>query len=223
MVALGAAVASSAGSTNPANAKSRSGAVSESKSFASEGHSISVSWAGNYTGVYANSRPGVRHCALASGGGIEQIALRVDKVLDCKPNVLTVLVGAHGLGGGPTPVADFLGKLFAYSDGLRAKEIKVAVATVLPEYHADNPAYDRTFNARRVEVNEGIRAGVGRHIDAVIDFAADPVMGPNSAAQDKSLYQDGTHPTYACGFGCGGQGKLAAIYAPVMDQLLGIR
>src|SRR5438128_2644258 len=96
-VAPGVAVAWT-GSTDPANAKSRSGAVPESKSFASEGDSISVSWGGNYTGLYANSRPGVRHCALASGGGIEQIALRVDKVLQCKPNVLTVLVGAHGLG-----------------------------------------------------------------------------------------------------------------------------
>ena len=61
---------------------------------------------------------------------------------------------------------------------------------------------------------------MGVHIDAVIDFAADPVMGPDSAAQDKTLYHDGLHPTDGCGMGCGGQGKLAAIYTPVVDRLL---
>lgn len=189
--------------------------------FASEGDSISVTWGGNYTGIYADSRPKVRHCGLASGGGIDAIAARVDKVLACNPKVLTILVGAHGLAE-RAGTEYFLRKLFTYTDGLRAHGIKVGVATILPEYHAENPQYDSTFSQRRKDANAAIRAAVGSHIDAVIDFAADPVMGPDAAAKDVSLYRDGTHPTDGCGIGCGGQGRLAAIYTPVVDRLLGI-
>jgi len=189
--------------------------------FASEGDSISVSWGGNYTGIYARSRPTIRHCALATGGGIDAIAARADKVLICNPKVLTVLVGAHGLAE-RTGTDYFLHQLFAYSDDLRAHGIKVAVATILPEYHPENPPFDVIFSKRRAEANAAIRAAVGTHIDAVIDFAADPVMGPDAAAKNVSLYRDGTHPTDGCGIGCGGQGKLAAIYTPVVDRLLGV-
>lgn len=189
--------------------------------FASEGDSISTSWGGNYTGIYANSRPEIRHCPLAGGGGIDAIAARVDKVLACNPKVLTILVGAHGLAErAGTPY--FLRTLFAYSDRLRARGIKVAVATILPEYHPENPTFDAIFSKRRAEANAAIRAAVGTHLDAVIDFAADPVMGPDAAAKDAKLYRDGTHPTDGCGIGCGGQGKLAVIYTPIVDRLLGI-
>lgn len=190
--------------------------------FASEGDSISVTWGGNYTGIYARSRPKVRHCGLASGGGIDTIAARADKVVACNPAVLTILVGAHGLAE-RAGTEYFLRKLFAYSDAMRARGIKVAVATILPEYHPENPQYDAIFSRRRADANEAIRAAVGSHIDAVIDFAADPVMGPDAAAKDVKLYRDGTHPTDGCGLGCGGQGRLAAIYSPVVDKLLGIR
>src|SRR5690348_10009179 len=118
--------------------------------FASEGDSISVTWGGNYTGIYANGRPSVRHCALASGGGIDAIATRSDKVLACNPQVLTILVGAHGLAE-RAGTDYFLRRLFAYSDELRARGIKVAVATILPEYHPENPAYDAIFSKRRGE------------------------------------------------------------------------
>jgi len=190
--------------------------------FASEGDSISVTWGGNYTGIYARSRPEIRHCALSSGGGIDAIAARADKVIACNPAVLTVLVGAHGLAE-RAGTEHFLRKLFAYSDALRAHGIRVAVATILPEYHPENPQYDAIFSRRRAEANAAIRGAVGSHIDAVIDFAADPVMGPDIAARDTHLYRDGTHPTDGCGIGCGGQGKLAAIYKPVVDRLLGIK
>ena len=142
-------------------------------------------------------------------------------MFECNPKVLTILVGAHGLAE-RAGTEYFLRKLFAYTDNLRARGIKVAVATILPEYHPENPQYDLIFSRRRIEANRTIRAAVGAHIDAVIDFAADPVMGPDSAARDLSLYRDGTHPTDGCGLGCGGQGKLAVIYTPVVDKLLGV-
>ena len=55
---------------------------------------------------------------------------------------------------------------------------------------------------------------------AVIDFAADPVMGPDTAPLDKTLYKDGLHPTDGGANGAGGQGKLALIYARAVDALL---
>lgn len=218
-VAMALAVCSQAAGTQPAAAGNL--IQSMPNGFASEGDSISVSWGGNYTGIYANSRPKIRHCPLASGGGIDAIAARADKVFACNPKVLTILVGAHGLAE-RAGASYFLRRLFAYTDGLRARRIKVAVATILPEYHPQNPTYDLIFSKRRNEANAAIRAAVGTHIDAVIDFAADPVMGPDSAAKDVSLYHDGTHPTDGCGIGCGGQGRLASIYTPVVDRLLEI-
>jgi len=218
---IAAFIAAAGFSVNCAAVTAAQAAVEPANGFASEGDSISVTWAGNYTGIYAKSHPKVRHCGLASGGGIDTIAARTDKVLACHPAVLTILVGAHGLAE-RAGTNYFLRKLFAYSDGLRAQGIKVAVATILPEYHPENPPYDAIFSKRRAEANAAIRAAVGTHIDAVIDFAADPVMGPDVAARDVSLYRDGTHPTDGCGVGCGGQGKLAAIYSPVVDRLLGI-
>jgi hypothetical protein len=73
-------------------------------------------------------------------------------------------------------------------------------------------------NTNRAAFNKIIRAAVGTKIDAVYDFAADPVMGPDAAACDTTLYKDGLHPT---DFGPGsGQSRLELIYAPVVDALL---
>ena len=70
-------------------------------------------------------------------------------------------------------------------------------------------------------LKDGRIVAVGTKIDAVIDFAADPVMGPDQAACDQTLYlPDGIHPTYGAAGGVGGQGKLELIYAPVVDRLL---
>lgn len=192
--------------------------------LASEGDSISVTWGGNHTGIYAGLRSGtVSHCGLAVGGsGIDGMAARASGVTNCNPKVLTVLIGANDLTNptaSPTTQA-WLDKLWAYTDTFRARGIKVAVGTVLPQYLPTNPTYNLTFSQRRAAANSAIRQAVGSRIDAVIDFAADPVMGPDEAARNTALYHDGIHPTDGCGMGCGGQGKLAAVYAPVVDRLL---
>jgi lysophospholipase L1-like esterase len=156
------------------------------------------------------------------GSSVGQVAARASKVVTCNPEVLTVLIGANDLYNWNPAVTTqhWLNKLWAYTDSMRAKGFKVAVGTILPRYMASNPSWSATFNQRRAQANSAIRGAVGVHIDAVIDFAADPVMGPDAAAQDKTLYYDGLHPTDACGMGCGGQGKLAVIYTPVVDRLL---
>ena len=190
--------------------------------FASEGDSISVTWGGNHTGIYAKAHADMKHCGLAVGGsGLNSMIGRIDGVTACNPKVVTVLIGANGLANASSTDSWTAG-LFGYTDRLRAKGYKVALGTILPQYHATNPNYDAIFNGRRAVVNDAIRGAVGTHIDAVIDFAADPVMGPDSAARNTALYRDGTHPTDGCGPGCGGQGKLFTVYAPVVDRLLGL-
>lgn len=196
------------------------------KTLASEGDSISVTWGGNHTGIYAQLRQGaVTHCGLAVGGStLDSMTARSSGVANCNPGVLTVLIGANDLANVTTnpTTQDWLNKLWAYTDSFRAKGIKVAVGTILPQY-SSNATYNVTFSTRRAEANKAIRAAVGTRVDAVIDFAADPVMGPDSAAQDLNLYKDGIHPTDGCGLGCGGQGKLASVYAPAVDRLMGIQ
>jgi len=166
-----------------------------SRVLASEGDSISVTWGGNYTGIYAQLRKDyVTHCGLAVGGStVDSMAARSSGVTNCNPGVLTVLIGANDLANvtaNPTTQA-WLNKLWTYTDSFRAKGIKVAVGTILPQYSSSNPTYNATFSTRRAEANKAIRDAVGTRIDGVIDFAADPVMGPDSAAQNLSLYQDG--------------------------------
>ena len=193
------------------------------KILASEGDSISYTWGGNHTGMYAGLRKdSLTHCGLAVGGsGLNTMSSRSDGVINCNPKVLTVLIGANDLWDASSADA-YLTNLFAYTDKFRARGIKVAVGTILPQYIASNPTYNTVFNARRADVNKGIRAAVGGRIDAVIDFASDPTMGPDEAARNTSLYHDGVHPTDGCGLGCGGQGKLASVYTPVVDRLLGL-
>jgi len=45
------------------------------------------------------------------------------------------------------------------------------------------------------------------------DFAADPQMGPDSAALNPRLYYDGTHPTAA------GQIRLEPIIRPILNAV----
>ena len=206
--------------------------VPSMKVLVSEGDSISVTWGGNHTGMYAAAHQDIKHCGLAVGGSVlgrvtdGPTALvdptRLQKVYDCNPKVVTVFIGANDLFRGNLSFTTdmWLDRLWGYTATLKAKGYKVAVATVLPRYLASNPDFSAEFNRRRPAANAAIRAAVGTKIDAVIDFAADPVMGPDAAAQDKALYQDGLHPTDACGVGCGGQGKLYAVYAPVVDRLI---
>jgi hypothetical protein len=162
-------------------------------------------------------------CGLAvSGSGLSALTNRLPKVDQCNGEVITVLIGANDLNNWQRTAAQWLTQLWTYTDALRAKGYKVAVGTVLPRCGSpDGATFDTEHNRRRNTVaNPGIRAAVGTHIDAVIDYAADPVMGPDSAPCNRALYYDGLHPTDGCGLGCGGQGKLAAVYAPVIDRLL---
>jgi lysophospholipase L1-like esterase len=155
-------------------------------------------------------------CGLAVGGSdIEAVTRRVSGVTNCNGEVVTLLIGANDLYNGQLSVTwqMWLAKVWAYTDSLRAQGYKVAMGTILPQ-NINGIAYMTEFNRRRPLANAAIRAAVGTHIDAVIDFAADPTIGPDAAAQNKALYPDGLHPSASA------QATMATVYGPVVDQLL---
>ena len=183
---------------------------------AAEGDSISVYAPGNYTGLYDSSRTAVTVCGLAVGGSdIEAVTRRIGGVTNCNGEVVTLLIGANDMYNGQLSVTldMWLAKVWAYTDSLRAQGYKVAMGTILPQ-NINGTAYMTEFNRRRPIANAAIRAAVGTHIDAVIDFAADPTIGPDAAAKNTALYPDGLHPRASA------QATMATIYGPVVDQLL---
>lgn len=200
-------------SPTPTPAASGSGVLSE-------GDSISVFWGGSHTGLYAASHPKVTFYGKAVGGsGVNDLEARADADLALHPRLLTVLIGANDLQAAGGARA-WLEQLFRYTARFKAAGVTVAVGTLLPINMPDQPRYTSVHNERRQIVNAELRAAVGHEIDAVIDFAADPVMGPDTAPLDKTLYKDGLHPTDGGPNGAGGQGKLALIYAKAVDALL---
>ncbi len=208
-----APVPAPAPSPTPTPAASGSGVLSE-------GDSISVFWGGNHTGLYAASHPKVTFYGKAVGGsGVSDLEARADADLALHPRLLTVLIGANDLQAAGGARA-WLEQLFRYTARFKAAGVTVAVGTLLPVNIPDQPRYTSVHNERRQIVNAELRAAVGHEIDAVIDFAADPAMGPDTAPLDKALYKDGLHPTDGAPGGVGGQGKLAPIYAKAVDALL---
>jgi lysophospholipase L1-like esterase len=184
---------------------------------AAEGDSISVYAPGNYTGLYDSSRSAVTVCGLAVGGSdIEAVTRRISGVTTCNGEVVTLLIGANDMYNGQMSITldMWLAKVWAYTDSLRAQGYKVAMGTILPQYNINGSAYMTEFTRRRPLANAAIRAAVGAHIDAVIDFAADPTIGPDSAAANPALYPDGLHPSASA------QATMSTIYGPVVDRLL---
>ncbi|UZK67929.1 SGNH/GDSL hydrolase family protein [Sphingomonas sp. M1-B02] len=192
----------------------------------SEGDSISVFWNGNHTGIYAGANPNVRFSGRAVGGstilnGSNSLEARFASDAALKPEYVTILIGANDLGDGTFQSADdWLNALWAYTAKWKALGAKVAVGTVLPICIPSFADYTRRHTERRLVANSAIRAAVSGKIDAVIDYAADPIMGPDAAACDRNLYPDGLHPSDGGGTGIGGQGKLAVIYAAALNNLL---
>lgn len=71
--------------------------------------------------------------------------------------------------------------------------VKVAVMTLPPNS-------DATYTSRRGTINGLIRAAEGVEIDRVIDFAANPIMGPDSAVSNGNLFS--ANDPVACTTSC---------------------
>lgn len=125
--------------------------------------------------------------------------------------LLTVLIGRNdlvGYGGGAAAYADDLARYVAAMRGAGAD--RVVVGTLLPSDWA-------AFVGPRAALNAILRQpgwAKAHGIDALADFAASPVMGPDAAAADRSLYVDGIHPTDR------GYALLAPIYGAAVEAAL---
>lgn len=86
----------------------------------------------------------------------------------------------------------------------------VAITTLLPYTDGVGGANAQTAIS---DYNALVRAN-SAGADAIIDFAADPLMGAATAPNDTTLYVDKLHPTTL------GQDKLAAIVYPIVNNLL---
>ena len=193
-----------------------------------EGDSITAD-SGSFAGAYKAARLAyvVHHSTVATGygayGGVGLIGTnsptsRLAATIAANPKVVTILIGANDLGSTVTypTTQDFIDALWAYTDPLRAAGIKVAVATILPQYLPSNPTFQASHNSRRATVNAAIRAAVGTHIDAYIDFAATSIGDEDADAQNTTYYNsDGVHLTAA------GYDVLDPVYAGVVDRLMG--
>lgn len=185
---------------------------------ASEGDSISVTWGGNYTGMFKQSRSDVEFHGLAVGGsGLADMSKRLPALLDLKPDLVSVFIGANDLLAFPTAQA-YADALRSYVGKIQATGAKVVIGTNLPQYRV-SVSETASFNERRAELATILRKA--DWADGLFDFAAAPEMGPVDAARDVRLYSDGVHPTDSTqGVGEGGQAKLFRIYKPVMDPLV---
>ncbi len=201
-----------------------------------EGDSISVPFSDNYVGKWEVIRPDIDFTNNAAGGSTVQdnggldLVTRFAADYALNPAYVTVFIGANDsttfLDVGPPTVdpANWLTKLQNYIAGWTAHPDRiVAVGTILPQYRSDNALFTTAFNERRAIINEAIREGAGVWHNAVIDFAADPDMGPDEAAEDLTLYDDDDadgdvatiHPTLALG-----HVYLRDVYTPVVDAMV---
>ena len=123
-------------------------------------------------------------------------------------NILTILIGANDLN--LLGLTEWWSQLTSYMQDRKTamSNLKIVVCTLTPQQNA-------AYNVNRAAANTLIRNSVGGGlIHSVCDFAADPVMGPDAAAYDVSLYADGLHPTLL------GQQTLMPTYKAAIEALL---
>jgi hypothetical protein len=120
--------------------------------------------------------------------------------------VAVILVGCNDWAVLATPAATFLTNIATYYDAVRAAGADKVIGCTC------TPNNDVGFNTWRGIVNPGLRAMVGTHLDAIIDFAANATMGTDAAGTNGALYNQpsGEHPTDV------GHGNLEAIAAAVL-------
>lgn len=126
---------------------------------------------------------------LADAIARESQALYVQTQTPGAKHIFSAMIGGNGFAAaGTQALLDQITALAAYYDTFRNAGWSVICITWPPR---TTP----TFNPARNQVNTAMRGWQGTHCDAIADFAADPVAGPDAAASDTSLYSDGIHPT----------------------------
>ncbi len=178
-----------------------------------------------YAGRFDEAHPELTFERNATGGwSTSNVLANLAATIAKKPKYVSIFLGGNDLtnyyNGTNTEAANaFVAALTEICNQLKAAltGVKVAVATVLPN------TVTADHETRRSIANPLIRAGEGAWHDKLVDFAADPIVGPLAAASDPLLYPDGLHPS-ADGQrnGSNGHAYLAYIYDQAMSQMMGI-
>lgn len=133
----------------------------------------------------------------ATGGRKQQV---INAYVPGVLNILIVEAGANDYYNNADTSGNLalLETLLLYCDDLRAVGYKVLLNTQLPQ--DGNTSIGLAHNASRLYIDPVVRAAVGSRIDACIDWANDPVLGPDSAAQgantvDTDCFADYVHLT----------------------------
>jgi hypothetical protein len=158
--------------------------------FYFEGDSISGGY--SYSWPYQAGplgKPMLGHVSAVSGSTIASMVSRASTTDSyyTSGSTLVVLIGANDLVS--LGSATWLTNLRAYLVARKATGWRIVLCT-------PTPATTSGFNTQRALALATLRGWNGDGtVDYVIDFAADPTMGPDAAASNTSLYGDGLHPT----------------------------
>ena len=177
----------------------------------SEGDSISTSgtWQGNYrlqSGIPWTFHNYAVNGATITGNGGNSLTGRQSTVTAAfSPgdfNLLTVYIGANDFHTNVSATNDAdMAALALYCSQMRAAGFYIALATMTPQ--ASPETNFAIFNDNRAIYNPQYRALLGTSVHAILDLAADSVIGPDggspyttgNAAADSTLYSSGVHPT----------------------------
>lgn len=189
------------------------------------GDSITEATTGYFYRFLPNSSPVSQGRNYAvSGADLDGVTARITTFLANAPEDLTGFVSLIFVGANLPigySITDFLTAYAVQCDRLRARGVKLALCTILPRVSDVSDS----FNTRRATINTELRlwttsgsTAPGKHADAIIDFAADPNMGIDAAANgvatwDGTYYTDGVHPTAT------GHTRLETIARPVINAL----
>lgn len=158
--------------------------------------------AGNGTSSWANTFGVVSGATLTnlavSGSTVADVVGRESSALALfvggALNLYACEAGANNFLNGNT-VADDAAQaaLFTHYDAMRAGGFKVIDTTLLPQQRGG--AMTTNFVAARAVYNPQRRSAVGVHSDAIIDWAANSIIGPDAAALDLTYWSaDALHP-----------------------------
>ncbi|HEY3795679.1 MAG TPA: SGNH/GDSL hydrolase family protein [Bradyrhizobium sp.] len=156
-----------------------------------------------------------QQCFATDGAVLSDMLARQSSVIAAfkdGPNILFVQAGQNDLLSTNPSVwlANFSSYLAAFREAITSSGqlVRLGIST-------HNPRNDVTFNANRAVADPALRLFPSQgKCDFVVDWAADPSWGPDSAAANPALYPDGTHPSQA------GQSNMEANYfRPVLNSL----
>lgn len=154
-------------------------------------------------------------CFATDGAHLSDMIARQSLVIDAfqdGPNILFVQAGQNDLVS--TDASAWLAAFSAYLAKFReaidasGKLVQLGICT-------HNPRNDVAFNANRAIADPAMRLFPSQgKCDFIVDWAADPTWGPDSAAANQILYPDGTHPSQA------GQSNMEAkFFRPALNSL----